>query len=151
MDAVTYPNEEVADYLTKNAVCFKPRIDEAEELAREMGVLWTPGLVWLDHQGTVQHSNIGYFEPSEFLPEFAFGCAKVALGRSDWKAARRHLTEIHDKWPESNAAPAALYWQGVASKRDFDDVARLLECWRQLLEEYPASAWAAKVRFIEEN
>ncbi len=148
MDAVTYPNSEVVQYLSEHFVCFKPRLDAHRQLAKQFGVTWTPGLVWLDEAGEVHHQNVGYFAPEELLAECAFGRGKVAVGKDDWKDASACFSEVVEKWPKSFAAPAALYWNGVASKLATKDAQPLLENWNRLIDEHSDSAWAMKVSFL---
>jgi TolA-binding protein len=151
MDAVTYPNDEVATFLEEHAVCYKPQVDENKGLARRYGVAWTPGLCWLDGDGNLWHQNVGFFEPHEFLAEFLFGCARVAAGRGDWKAARASFEEVAERWPESFAAPAALYWAGVAGMKDTGETEALLASWKKLRKQHPRDSWAMKVAFIDKK
>lgn len=148
MDAVTYPDNAVVQYLSEHFVCFKPRLDAHPELAKKFGVAWTPGLVWLDETGEARHQNVGYFAPEELLAECALGRGKVAVAKGDWKEASARFTEVVDTWPKSFAAPAALYWNGAASKRATNDAKPLLENWNRLLDDYGDSAWAMKVSFL---
>lgn len=149
MDAVTYPDDAVEQFLSKEVVCFKPQIDENKDLARRYGVVWTPGLLWLDAEGSSHHQNVGFFPPEEFLAECAFGMGKVAAGCGDWSRALEHFDRVAETWPGSHAAPAALYWAGVASKMDSGKLEGLMERWKQILSSHPRSAWAMKVSFLE--
>lgn len=151
MDTVTYPNKEVIQYLSEHFVCFKPRIDAHKSLARQFGVVWTPGLVWLDSTGDVRHQNVGYFAPDELMPECAFGRGKVAALKGDWADAKTCFTEVTDKWPRSFAAPAAMYWGGAASMMASKDKESMLASWNRLLDEHPDSAWAMKVAFLRKQ
>jgi TolA-binding protein len=151
MDAVTYPNKEVVQHLSEHFVCFKPRIDAHRALAKQFGVAWTPGLVWLDEAGVAHHQNVGFFSPDELLAECTFGRGKVAIGKSDWKSASACFTEVADRWPNSFAAPAALYWNGAASKMATNDSAPLLDNWHRLIDEHGDSAWAMKVSFLNKK
>src|SRR5690606_4236084 len=126
MDAVTYPNSKVVEYLENNVVFFKPRIDHEPELARRFATAWTPGLLWLDAEGTPQHRNTGYFEPDEFLAEHLLGAGKVLGGSGDWEGALEQFEELVSQYPKSFAAPAGHYWAGVASKKATDDASGLV-------------------------
>jgi hypothetical protein len=148
MDAVTYPNDDVQALLDERAVPYKPQIDENKDFAKRMGVVWTPGLLWLTPEGDLAHSNVGYFEPDEFQAELVYGFGKVAAAQRAWNAARRSFDEVADRWPQSFAAPAALYWAGVAGKNATDDVGPLKTAWNRLLDVHPESAWAMKVSFL---
>jgi hypothetical protein len=151
MDTVTYPDEPTQAFLADNVVPFKPRIDQNEDLARRYGMTWTPGLVWLTPDGLACHKNVGFFEPDEFLAESLFGCGQVAAGQSDWKTARERFDETARRWPKSFAAPAALYWAGVAAKKTTGEVGDLLTHWKKLLADHPRDAWAMKVSFIRDK
>lgn len=150
MDAVTYPNDRVAEFLSEHTIPIKLQIDENQSDAKEYGMNWTPGLVWLDGEGSAHHSNVGYFEPDELIPECLLGAARVAAGTGNWDGANSLFTRIGSDWKDSHAAPAALYWQGVSAKMATDEVEPLLKNWKRLIETYPKSAWAMKVRFIED-
>jgi hypothetical protein len=150
MDAVTYPDEGVARFLAEKAVCYKPRIDEEADLARRYGVKWTPGLVWLDGEGHACHQNVGFLDPREFLAESTFALGRVAACADDWAVALDRFEEVTGAWPATFAAPAALYWAGVAAKKDTGEVAPLLEKWKKLRARYRDSAWAMKVSFLED-
>jgi tetratricopeptide (TPR) repeat protein len=151
MDAVTYPNQEVVQYLSEHFVCFKPPIESNGALAKQYGVAWTPGLVWLDEEGVAHHQNVGYFAPDELLAESALGRGKIAVGKGDWKEAVACFSEVVDRWPSSFAAPAALYWRGAASMMETHDSKRLMENWNRLLDDYGDSAWAMKVSFLRDE
>jgi TolA-binding protein len=151
MDTVTYPNDEVAQLLHDRFVCFKPQMDRHQELAQRYGVLWTPGMLWLDERGTKRHSNVGFFEPREFLAECTYGAGKVAGGRKDWKTALQCFDEVQQRWPDSFAAPAAMYWGAVAAKFATGKTDELLRRWRELLSGHPGSAWAMKISFLNDQ
>ena len=123
---------------------------EVRDLAKSFGLVWTPGLLWLTPEGRMCHRNVGFFEPEEFLAESLFGCGQVAAGQSDWERARATFQETVDRWPRSHAAPAALYWAGVAAMKvgQKDDMVR---SWKKILSDHPESAWAMKVSFIQKS
>lgn len=148
MDAVTYPDERVREFLSERLVPFKPQIDEHEDLARRYGVTWTPGLVWLGPDGTACHTNVGYFAPEEWVAESLFAAGQSAAGQADWESARDHFLEVAEQWPRTHAAPAGLYWAGVASKKVTGEPDELVRLWNGLSAQHPESAWAMKVSFL---
>lgn len=148
MDAVTYPNDDVQHFLEKHCVLMRLPIAKSKDLAQRYSIEWTPGLVWMDPTGQAHHTNVGYFAPQEFMAECSFGLGRVAAGTGDWKAASEHFKRTSERWPDSFAAPAALYWRGVAQKQATGDVDKLLTSWRRLQKAHPDSSWAAKVSFL---
>jgi hypothetical protein len=151
MDAVTYPDDDVQELLAERVIGFKPEVGENADLARRLGVTWTPGLVWLDPDGRACHRNVGFFEPREFQAECLLGCAHVAAAQGDWEAAGELFAEIAERFPRTYAAPAALYWAGVASKKATGEGRGLMRWWKQLLRSHTGNAWAMKVSFLEDE
>jgi TolA-binding protein len=42
------------------------------------------------------------------------GLARVAFMRKQWADAGRRCAEVLERYPDSKAAPEALYWRGVS-------------------------------------
>ena len=72
------------------------------------------------------------------------GLAKMAFHRQDWKEAERGFREVVDRYPESEAAPEALYWAGVARYKNSGDGGALTETARAFSEMYEDTSWAKK-------
>src|SRR5688572_10285594 len=99
MDAVTYPESRIEVYLNEEVIPYKTEIATEADLARGLSVTWTPGLVWLDAEGRMEHSNVGYFSPEELIAESLFGCAQVYRAKKDWRRAKDLLDRIVDQHP----------------------------------------------------
>jgi tetratricopeptide (TPR) repeat protein len=150
MDAVTYPDKRVQMILEEVAVPVRIELGKQRDLGDRFSVRWTPGLLWMTQAEKVEHRNTGFLPPTEFCAEVLFGCGQVAGAEKDWAQAKRHFDRVLERFPQSFAAPAALYWSGVAGKLSTQQTEALLSAWRRLLNEYPDSGWAAKVSFIHE-
>ena len=87
--------------------------------------------------------------PDEFLAESTFALGAAAVQEGAWSRALEHFESIPPRWSSSFAAPAAMYWAGVAAKMSSGEVGPLLKRWRQLLNAHPKSAWAMKAGCIE--
>ncbi len=73
MGAVTYPNAQVAEFVSERFVAIKfnvkePHPDFKEALGRGK-VLWAPLLVFLDGRGSELRRYVGFLPPDEFLAE----------------------------------------------------------------------------------
>lgn len=151
MDAVTYPNPEVAKTLNERTVAVQ--VDTAEpdqparQLMREFRLVWTPTLVWLDHHGIEVRREVGYLDPQHLV---------AVLGLADGQAHLLHANfvealAIFDAVGEGghpHAAPEALYWAGVAALRQ-GQREQLVSRWQTLRARYPESTWWGRASFID--
>ena len=56
----------------------------------------------------------------------------------------RRYAAVLEKYPESKAAPEALYWKGVSHYKATNDHLVLGELPEQFKQKYPDSIWALK-------
>lgn len=80
----------------------------------------------------------------EFRAQLELGLARVAFANKKWKDAERRYSEVLDRYPNSKAAPEALYWKGVSRYKSTNDHHVLGELPAQFQEKYPDSLWALK-------
>ena len=80
MDAVTYPHGGVERRLAEAFVAFRPPVDLEKERARKFGVVWTPGLLFLDGLENVHYRAYGYYPPEEFEHLLHVGHGMVEFG-----------------------------------------------------------------------
>ncbi len=72
------------------------------------------------------------------------GLARVAFMQKKWKEAEQIYGEILNKYPNSTAAPEAVYWKAVSHYKGTNDHAVLGEVPKTLQQKYPESVWAKK-------
>jgi TolA-binding protein len=72
------------------------------------------------------------------------GLARIAFMKKDWAGAEQKYTEVLERYPNSSAAPEALYWKGVSHYKATNDHTVLGELPDQFKEQYPDSIWALK-------
>ncbi len=80
----------------------------------------------------------------EFLAQLKLGIAHTAFARQKWQEAERLFREIVATLPNTEAAPEALYWAGVAKYKGTGNAAALGETAKQFQQKYPQSTWAKK-------
>lgn len=80
----------------------------------------------------------------EFRAQLELALARVAFASKKWKDAERRYSEVLDRYPNSKAAPEALYWKGVSHYKATNDHTVLGELPAQFAEKYPDSLWALK-------
>ncbi|HOL68241.1 MAG TPA: tetratricopeptide repeat protein [bacterium] len=105
---------------------------------------WTPTGIILDPEGKEQHRFEGFLPVDEFLAQLQLGLAKVAFSHNQFQEAEKRFQEIVDQFPDSEAAPEALYWAGVSRYKETDDGAALTETGRQFQKRYQDTIWAKK-------
>jgi thioredoxin-like negative regulator of GroEL len=133
----------VSGFIAGHFIPVKIHIKEQPATFKRFGAQWTPTLVVLDPDGSERYRFEGYLPASDFLAQLELGLAKSAFAREQWADATRNFRAIVQQFPQSDAAPEALYWAGVARYKAGDSNA-LKETAAQFKAQYPESAWAKK-------
>ena len=81
---------------------------------------------------------------NEFRPQLELGLARVAFMNKKWADANRRYSELLDRYPNSKAAPEALYWKGVSQYKATNDHQVLGTLPAEFRKKYPDSSWALK-------
>lgn len=126
---------------------FDPVKVHIEEQPRTFGRFhkaWTPTLSILDHRGIERHAFVGYLPAGEFLAQLSLGLGQVAFGAGEWGRAQARFRDTTRSWPETEAAPEALYWAGVSRYKETQDGGDLTEIAGELSERFPDSIWTTK-------
>ena len=98
----------------------------------------------LDSKGKERFRLEGYLPKDEFRAQLELGLAQVAFMNKKWADAERRYTEVLERYPNSKAAPEALYWKGVSHYKATNDHTVLGELPEQFRQRYPDSIWALK-------
>ena len=106
--------------------------------------VWTPTVLILDSNGEERFRYEGYPPKDEFRPQLELGLARVAFMNKQWSDAERRYAEVLDRYPNSKAAPEALYWKGVSHYKATNDHTVLGELAEQFKQKYSDSIWALK-------
>jgi hypothetical protein len=106
--------------------------------------VWTPTVLILDPNGLERYRIDGYLPVEEFRAQLEMGLARVAFMSKDWTEAERRYAAVLDRYPNSKAAPDALYWKGVSHYKLTNDHTVLSELPKQFQQQYPESLAALK-------
>lgn len=145
MDAVTYPTPEVETLLDESFVACRVKIDDP--LAKRYSAEWTPGLFFLDTEGTVRYRAFGFHPPRDFLHLLRVARGTIDFERGSFKDALASFAVAADDARGSSLQPEALYWQGVCRYK-LGDKGGMGEAWTRLMDLFPWSPWARKASFI---
>jgi tetratricopeptide (TPR) repeat protein len=143
MDAVTYPNENVIEFIQKNMIPLRVAFD-AQPLATDFNLKWTPTLIALDADGKEHQRTVGFLPPEELIPSLLLGIAKSYFDRERFSEALSTLDKLIKDHPNSDSVPEALYLQGVSKYKSTHNPKPLKEAYEQLQAKYPSSEWTKR-------
>ncbi len=143
MDAVTYPDEKVASFISENVIPLRVQFD-AQPLASDFNIKWTPTLITLDADGREHHRTVGFLAPDELIPSLLLGIGKSCFENEQFDEALANFEKILTDYPKSDSAPEALYLRGVSRYKNTNDPKPLKEAYERLRDEYPSSEWTKR-------
>ena len=143
MGAVTYPNAEVGEFVSKNLIPLQVKSD-AQPLANDFNVKWTPTLITLDAEGKEHHRTVGFLPPEELIPSLLLGIAKCHFDRDRFAEALASLDKLLAEYSKGDSAPEAIFLRGVSRYKSTHDPKPLKEAYEKLQSEYPSSEWTKR-------
>jgi len=125
-------------------VPLEAHIKEHPAYFHRFDALWTPTVLILDSNGVERQRIEGYLPKDEFRAQLELGLARVAFMHKRWADAEQRYTQVVERYPDSKAAPEAVYWRGVSRYKATNDHTVLGQVPEQLKGEYADSVWALK-------
>ncbi len=143
MDADTYPDKNVTEFITENIVPLRILFG-ALPLSKDFKAKWTPTFILLDTIGREHYRVAGFKTAEEIIPTLLLGIAKThfELGQPD--QAIRNLDKIISEYPKSDQAPEATYLRGVSLYKVTHDRNHLKQAYHKLLDGYPQTERAVR-------
>ena len=145
MDAVTYPDKKVVEFINRSLIPLRVKSDSIP-LSKEFNVTWTPTLITLDEDGKEHYRTVGFLSPPELISSLLLGMAKIYFDAGQFEACLAKLEEIISRYPKSKAAPEAIFLRGVSGYKNTHDPKPLKEAYSKLQSEYPGSEWADRAQ-----
>jgi hypothetical protein len=143
-----YPDARVAGFVNEHFIPVRVHVKDPQDayrrLSERFGAQWTPTTLVLDASGTERHRVEGFLPTEDFLAQLALGRAHATFARGDYDEAADQYKAVVDEQGQSDAAPEARYWHGVAEYKATNDPAKLAATARDLQERYAQSTWAKK-------
>jgi tetratricopeptide (TPR) repeat protein len=143
MDAVTYPSANVVSFLNNELVPVRVPFNH-KPLSVDFNVKWTPTLVTVDSEGKEHHRTVGFLSPEALIPSLLLGMGKAYFERGRYPQAIANLDKILTGFPDSKAAPEAVYYRGVATYKHTKQAKPLKDAYEKLMAQYPKSEWAER-------
>jgi hypothetical protein len=125
-------------------VAVEAHIKEHPAYFHRFDAVWTPTVLVLDSNGVERLRIEGYLPKMEFRAQLEMGLARVAFMHKQWADAEQKYAQVIERYPESKAAPEAIYWRGVSHYKQTNDHTVLGDVPDQLNEKYADSVWALK-------
>lgn len=98
----------------------------------------------MDSSGKEQWRIEGYLPKTEFRAQLEMGLARISFMHKQWADAEQRFVQVVERYPETAAAPEAVYWRGVSQYKKTNDHTVLGGVAEELGEKYPTSVWASK-------
>lgn len=143
-----FPDERVARLINEHFVPARVHVKEQAEdfqrLGQRFNAFWTPTQLVLEPDGTERHRIEGFLPTEDFLAQLTLGPAKAAFARQEWERAEKYFREVVENYPNTSAAPEALYWAGVARYKQTRDSNVLAETAHEFTRRYTDTEWAKR-------
>ncbi len=143
-----YSDAAVANYIADHFVPVRVHVrDQAEDFKRlgaRFGAHWTPTVLTLDHAGEERSRIEGFLPADEFLAHLKLGLARTAFERGEFAEAERRYREVVEQHLDTEAAPEAMYWEGVARYKATADPIALSATAARFEKQFKDSPWARK-------
>lgn len=143
-----WPDERVVRFVADNFIPTRVHVkDDAAQFQRfgeKYAAQWTPTILQLDSGGVERHRIEGFLPADDFLAQLMLGRAQLDFKAEKWADAEKRFRAIVEKLPNTDAAPEALYWAGVARYKGSKDSTALKETARAFTTRYTDTSWAKK-------
>lgn len=143
MDAVTYPNKKVIEFVQNKLIPLQLR-SNAEPYSTDYRIKWTPSLLVIDAKGIEHHRITGFLESVEFIPSLLLGMGKAYFCKDQLKEAIECFEQVISEYSYTGSAPEAMFFRGVAKYKSTHQPDHLKKAYQKLQEDYPKSEWAKR-------
>ncbi len=121
--------------------------DQAEDfkrLGKRFGAEWTPTILMLDSSGEERHRIEGFLPAEDFMAQLGLGLGRIHFSAGRFQDAEDQFREVVERHADGDAAPEALYWEGVSRYKRTNDPAALTRLGEAFEEAYRDTPWAKK-------
>ncbi|MGW8287167.1 MAG: hypothetical protein ACWGOD_02920 [Desulfobulbales bacterium] len=143
MDAVTYPDQVVSDFINRNYVPLKIPFN-AKPLSRDFNIKWTPTLITLDAEGQEHHRSVGYLAPDAFIASALLGIGKYHFDHDHYQDALHFFEKVISDYADGDYTPEAIYFRGISRYKNTKSRTHLKETYETLNSRYPDNEWTKK-------
>lgn len=98
----------------------------------------------MDSNGKERWRIEGYLPKNEFRSQLEMALARISFMDKQWADAEQRYAQVIERYPETAAAPEAVYWKGISQYKRTNDHRVLGGVAEELGEKYPQSVWTQK-------
>lgn len=142
--AITFNEARVQDILNNDFACLEYLVTEAQAMTARYKVEWTPTFILADEYGVELERWVGYLPPDDFISQIHLSEGLAAFHRKRFKDAEGSFEWIIDNQPDSECAPQARYYMGVALYKETGDASHLARTWESMSRRYHGNYWTKK-------
>ena len=111
---------------------------------KRFNAVWTPTILILDSEGHEHYRIEGYLPRGEFHAQLLLGIARNFVMHKRWKDAEPWYERVINDFPNTKAAPEAIYWRGVSRYSVSHDGTALGATAAELDANHPDSIWTQR-------
>ncbi|MBI5644082.1 MAG: thioredoxin fold domain-containing protein [Deltaproteobacteria bacterium] len=142
--AITFSDRHLADVLSNEYVPIQFLVTKDQEVTARYKIEWTPTLILADEYGNELERWVGFLPAEEFMGQLYLSKGLAEFHRNRFRAAESAFEWIIDHQPESEVAPEARYYMGVALYKESGDPSHLARTWESMSRRYPGNYWTKK-------
>ena len=139
-----YPEARVTSFIGEHFEPVRLHVKKHPEAMGRFGANWTP-TVMIDDADSKEYYRIeGFLPADDFLGQLKLGYAHYLFKSGNVAEAEKAFHEVVDELPNTDAAPEALYWAGVAKYKATGDASALGATAQAFQSRYTDTPWAKK-------
>ena len=139
-----YPEPRVTEFIREHFEPVRLHVKTHPEAMARFGANWTPTVMINDADGKEYYRIEGFLPADDFLAQLKLGYAHYLFKSGNFGEAEKAFREVVDQLPNTDAAPEALYWAGVAKYKGTGDASALGATAQAFKSRYTDSPWAKK-------
>ena len=143
MDAVTYPDKQVVDFVKQNYIPLKVPYN-LQPLSRDFNIKWTPVLITLDADMQEHHRTVGFLDPGAFIASSLLGIGKYHFDLDRFSQALEYFEKILSDHTSSDSTPEAIFLRGVSQYKSSGSPQPLKDAYEILNRTYPENEWTKR-------
>ena len=139
----------IATHFVPVHVHAKEQPEQFQDLGARFSAQWTPTTLIVDHSGHEKHRIEGFLPADDFLAQLRLGLAHSKFSRGLFTEAAQQFSAVVENHSNTDAAPEALYWAGVARYKAMNDPTALSATAEEFRTRYSDTSWAKKASVWE--